>query len=67
MNHINELMPVFKKMPYFMSSEFSMIDCCLAPLLWRLNTSGFTIDEENTSLLLSIEIEFLSETVFKLV
>ena len=46
MNHINELMPVFKKMPYFMSSEFSMIDCCLAPLLWRLNTSGFTIDEE---------------------
>ncbi|MGC6404229.1 MAG: glutathione S-transferase N-terminal domain-containing protein [Candidatus Comchoanobacterales bacterium] len=46
LNHINELMPVFKKMPYFMSSEFSMIDCCLAPLLWRLNILGFTLDEE---------------------
>lgn len=45
LNHINQLMPIFKKMDFFMSSEFSMIDCCLAPLLWRLNTYGIELDE----------------------
>jgi RNA polymerase-associated protein len=28
--------PVFGNMPYFMSDEFSLVDCYLAPLLWRL-------------------------------
>ncbi len=30
------LAPMFSQAPYFMSSEFTMIDCYLAPLLWRL-------------------------------
>lgn len=30
------LIPVFSEMPYFLSEEFSMVDCVLAPLLWRL-------------------------------
>ncbi|QJR80256.1 stringent starvation protein A [Alteromonas pelagimontana] len=30
------LAPVFAEMPYFMSEEFSLVDCYLAPLLWRL-------------------------------
>lgn len=28
--------PVFSAMTYFLSEEFSLIDCCMAPLLWRL-------------------------------
>src|SRR5690625_4714808 len=28
--------PVFAEMPFFMSDEFSLVDCCLAPILWRL-------------------------------
>lgn len=28
--------PIFKEMPFFMSEEFSLVDCYLAPLLWRL-------------------------------
>ena len=24
-------------MPYFMSEEFTLVDCCMAPLLWRLD------------------------------
>ena len=28
--------PIFAEMPYFMSEEFSIVDCCLAPILWRL-------------------------------
>jgi RNA polymerase-associated protein len=30
------LAPVFAETPYFLNEEFSLIDCCLAPLLWRL-------------------------------
>lgn len=30
------LAPVFADMPYFLSDEFSLVDCALAPLLWRL-------------------------------
>jgi RNA polymerase-associated protein len=28
--------PIFAEAPYFMSEEFSLIDCFMAPLLWRL-------------------------------
>jgi stringent starvation protein A len=28
--------PVFEKTPFFMNEEFSLLDCALAPLLWRL-------------------------------
>lgn len=35
--------PVFEANPYFMSEEFSLIDCALAPLLWRLPSIGIDI------------------------
>ncbi|MCW8194362.1 stringent starvation protein A [Proteobacteria bacterium 005FR1] len=28
--------PIFQEMPFFMSEEFTLVDCCLAPILWRL-------------------------------
>ncbi len=28
--------PIFDELPYFMNDEFSLLDCMLAPLLWRL-------------------------------
>jgi RNA polymerase-associated protein len=28
--------PIFEQKPYFMSDEFSLVDCTLATLLWRL-------------------------------
>lgn len=30
------VIPIFTENPYFFSEEFSLIDCCIAPLLWRL-------------------------------
>ena len=36
LDHLTTLAPVFAEMPYFLSEEFSIVDCCLAPLLWRL-------------------------------
>lgn len=29
--------PIFEQSGYFMSEDFSLIDCCLVPLLWRLS------------------------------
>jgi len=37
-----QLIPVFSEMPYFLSEEFSLVDCYLGPLLWRL--SSYQID-----------------------
>lgn len=35
--------PVFAEMPFFMSDEFSLVDCCLAPILWRLPHFGIEL------------------------
>ena len=38
------LAPVFAEMPYFMSEESSLVDCYLAPLLWRLPALGIELN-----------------------
>ncbi len=35
--------PAFEAHPYFMSDEYSLIDCAMAPLLWRLPSIGIDI------------------------
>ncbi|QPK62663.1 glutathione S-transferase N-terminal domain-containing protein [Methylomonas sp. LL1] len=35
--------PVFESTPYFMSEEYSLIDCVMAPFLWRLPSIGIDI------------------------
>jgi len=37
------LAPLFAETPYFMSDEFSLVDCYLAPLLWRLPILGIEL------------------------
>ena len=37
------LAPVFAECPFFMSEEFSLVDCYLAPLLWRLPILGIEL------------------------
>jgi len=37
------LAPVFSETPYFLNEEFSLIDCCLAPLMWRLPVMGIKL------------------------
>jgi len=36
--------PVFESQPYFMSDEYSLIDCTMAPLLWRLPSLGIDLN-----------------------
>lgn len=35
--------PIFGQMAYFISEEFSLVDCYLAPLLWRLPQLGIEL------------------------
>ena len=35
--------PTFKQKPFFMSDEISLVDCSLAPLLWRLPSYGIEL------------------------
>lgn len=37
------LTPLFKQHKYFMGDEFSLVDCSLAPLLWRLKSMDITL------------------------
>ncbi|MEM1112052.1 MAG: glutathione S-transferase N-terminal domain-containing protein [Pseudomonadota bacterium] len=32
--------PIFAEKPFFMSDEFTLVDCCIAPILWRLPSLG---------------------------
>ena len=43
---LTSLDPVFADKPYFLSDEFSLLDCALAPLLWRLPHLGIDIGSE---------------------
>lgn len=35
--------PIFTEMPFFMSEEFTIVDCCLGPILWRLELMQITL------------------------
>lgn len=39
--------PIFNEMPFFMSEEFSLLDCMLAPILWRLPVLGIDLPERS--------------------
>lgn len=37
--------PIFSELPYFMSEEFTLTDCCLAPILWRIKEMDLKIEK----------------------
>jgi glutathione S-transferase len=39
------LAPIFNEKPFFMSEEFTLVDCCVAPILWRLKLLGINLPE----------------------
>ena len=39
-DHLTALTPAFSQTAFFMSDEFSLVDCTFAPLLWRLDYYG---------------------------
>ncbi|MCH8550589.1 MAG: glutathione S-transferase N-terminal domain-containing protein [Natronospirillum sp.] len=37
--------PIFGEKPYFMSEDFTLVDCCVAPILWRLRDLGVDVED----------------------
>jgi RNA polymerase-associated protein len=42
--------PVFAAKQYFLSEEFSLVDCALAPLLWRLAAIGIELPRQSAEI-----------------
>lgn len=40
--------PVFASQQFFMSDEFTLVDCCVAPILWRLKAMDVKLPERST-------------------
>jgi stringent starvation protein A len=54
--------PIFEQKPYFLSDEFSLVDCALAPLLWRLPTMNITLPKQAAPLLAYADRVFALES-----
>lgn len=50
-SYLTQLIPVFNASPYFLGDEFTLIDCCLAPVLWRLPYWGISLTPAETKVL----------------
>lgn len=46
-----QLLPIFQSSPYFLGEEFTLVDCCLAPVLWRLPAFGITLSASEAKIL----------------
>lgn len=42
--------PIFDQKPFFMSDELSLMDCAVAPILWRLPKYGVDISGQSKAL-----------------
>ena len=43
LHEISSIAPTFKEFSFFMSDEFTLVDCCFAPILWRLPSIGIKL------------------------
>ena len=42
-DNLTAIAPVFSQTPYFMSEDYTLVDCCIAPLMWRLTQYGIKL------------------------
>ncbi|MCR9278420.1 MAG: glutathione S-transferase N-terminal domain-containing protein [Pseudomonadaceae bacterium] len=45
---IINIAPIFADLEYFMNEEFSLVDCCIAPILWRLELLDIKLPDRQT-------------------
>tara|TARA_B100000767_G_C19696013_1_gene506193 strand:- start:267 stop:896 length:630 start_codon:yes stop_codon:yes gene_type:complete len=41
-----ELLPLFSHKPYFKSESMTLVDVCIAPILWRLSLLGISLNDK---------------------
>ena len=61
---LSVIAPIFNEKPFFMSEEFTLVDCCLAPILWRLPALGieFRSNKQTKPLLAYMDTVFNRES-----
>lgn len=58
--------PIFAEKPFFMSDEFTMMDCCLGAILWRLPALEITLpDNRQTKPLLDYMARLFARPAFQ--
>ena len=57
--------PIFEEMPYFMSEEFSLVDCTVAPILWRLPHLGVELPPKQTRGLQDYQYRMFNRDAFQ--
>jgi len=57
--------PVLNEAPYFMSEEFSLVDCYLAPLLWRLPVFGIELEGQGSKELKTYMLKLFERESFQ--
>ena len=40
--------PIFSQKAFFMNEEFTLVDCCVAPILWRLKAAGVALRDRQS-------------------
>ena len=58
--------PIFAEKDFFMSEEFTLVDCCIAPLLWRLEILGVELPEAQCKDLLAYMERLFERESFQL-
>ncbi|MDP3560471.1 MAG: glutathione S-transferase N-terminal domain-containing protein [Legionellaceae bacterium] len=59
---LTSLEPIFLDKPYFLSDDYSLLDCCLSPLLWRLPSLGVHISDQYPGLLAYMQRVFARDS-----
>ncbi len=57
--------PAFAEKPFFMSDEFTLVDCCVAPILWRLPALGITLPPKHGRPILDYMDRIFSRETFR--
>jgi len=57
--------PIFAEKPFFMSDTFSIVDCCVAPILWRLPQLEIELPEKKVKPMLAYMDELFARDSFQ--
>ena len=57
--------PIFDEKPFFLSEEFTIVDCLVAPVLWRLGEMNIELDPKKTQAMHKYMDRLFSRESFK--
>lgn len=60
-DNLMAIVPIFARHAYFLSEEFSLVDCWVAPLLWRLERYGIKLSPQAKPLMRYADMLFARE------